>query len=179
MRESSRAALGGIISAIAVVIMLCTYISPFLVYTAPPFAGLILLIIVNEIGYKWSVGAFFTISFLSIFLIADKESAVFFTMFFGYYPILAVFLENAVHNKILRFLIKLIIYNLSVTVSFIICTFVFGIEYDEFGTGKNIFIILFAVLMNILFTAYNLLVTKFQLIYLLKFHKRIETLFKR
>ena len=62
MKESSKAALGGIVSALAVVVMLCTYISPLLVYTAPPFAGVLLLLIVNELGYKWSLGTFFAIS---------------------------------------------------------------------------------------------------------------------
>ena len=52
MRESSKAALGGIIAALSVSIMLLTYISPLLVYTVPVISGLLLLIIVTEIGYK-------------------------------------------------------------------------------------------------------------------------------
>jgi len=87
MRESSKAALCGIVAALAVVIMMITYISPVLVYTAPPFAGLILLLIVNEVSFSRAVGTYFAVSLLSLFLIADKEAATFFTCFFGFYPI--------------------------------------------------------------------------------------------
>ena len=59
MRESSKAALCGMVAALAVVIMMITYISPVLVYTAPPFAGLILLLIVNEVGFSRAVGTYF------------------------------------------------------------------------------------------------------------------------
>ena len=93
MRESTKAALGGIVSALAVIVMLVTYLSPLLVYTAPPFAGILLILIVNELGNKWAVGTYVSISLLSIFFIADKESAVFFTMFFGYYPILKLWMD--------------------------------------------------------------------------------------
>ena len=92
MRESSKAALGGIVAALAVVVMLATYISPLLVYTAPPFAGLLLIFIIKEIGYSWAFGTYAAVSLLSVFVIADKESAVFFTFFFGFYPILRSFL---------------------------------------------------------------------------------------
>ena len=78
MRESSKAALGGIVSALAVIAMLVTYLSPLLVYTAPPLAGILLILIVNEIGYRWAFGTYVSISLLSVFLIADKESAVFY-----------------------------------------------------------------------------------------------------
>ena len=65
MRESSKAALCGIVAALAVVIMMITYISPVLVYTAPPFAGLILLLIVNEVSFSRAVGTYFAVSLLS------------------------------------------------------------------------------------------------------------------
>ncbi len=64
MRESSKAALGGIIAALSVSMMLLTYLSPLLVYTAPVLAGLLLLIIVNEIGYRWAIGTYAAIGML-------------------------------------------------------------------------------------------------------------------
>ncbi|MBR3767891.1 MAG: hypothetical protein IKL10_06595 [Clostridia bacterium] len=177
MRESSKAALGGIVSALAIVIMLSTYISPLLVYTAPPFAGLLLLLIVNELGYKWSVGTYVSISLLSIFLIADKESAVFFTMFFGYFPILSVFFENRIKNKILRYIIKLKIFDISCFLSIMICIYVFGISYDDLTQDGLIFTIAFILLMNVLFVVYDILVVRLQQLYLIKFKKRFRKLF--
>ena len=106
MRESTKASLGGIIAALSIVIMLLTYVSPLLVYTAPPFAGILLLIIINELGFRWSAATFAAVSLLSVFIIADKEAAVFYTMFFGYYPILVTVINKAVKNKLVNFVIK-------------------------------------------------------------------------
>ena len=113
MKQSAKAAIGGIVSSLAIVIMLCTYISPLLVYTAPPFAGLLLILSVNEVGYKWAFGTYVSISILSLLFIADKESAVFFSMFFGYFPILTLYLEKRIRWFIVKFLIKLLIFNIS------------------------------------------------------------------
>lgn len=177
MKESSKAALGGIVSALAVVVMLCTYISPLLVYTAPPFAGVLLLLIVNELGYKWSLGTFFAISLLSVFIIADKESAVFFTMFFGYFPILSVFIKEKLKNKVIGYFIKLIIFNISCFAAVLVSVFVFGIKYDDI-TGEGIFYtISFIALMNLLFVVYNRLVDSLQMLYISRLQKRFRKLF--
>ena len=177
LRESSKAALGGIISALAVVIMASTYISPILVYTAPAFAGLLLLIIVNEISYKWALGTFISVSLLSMFMIADKEAAVFFTFFFGYFPILSKYLENAVKNKWIRTLIKAIIFNASSIISILISLFVFGISYDDFQDEGALYIVIFFILMNVLFLIYDSLVISLQLLYEKKLKKRFKKLF--
>lgn len=177
MKESSKAAIGGIVSALSVVIMLCTYISPLLVYTAPPFAGLLLILIVNELGYKWAAGTYVTISILSIFVIADKESAVFFTLLFGYYPILSLFLDNKMKIKPLRKILKLIIFNSACISSILMCMFVFNITYDDLFDGGVILAVIFALLLNILFFSYDTLVSKMHILYKLKFQKKFRKLF--
>lgn len=177
MKESSKASICGIVSALAVVVMLCTYISPLLVYTAPPFAGLLLLLIVNELGYKWALGTFFSISILSVFVIADKESAVFFTMFFGYFPILSIFLNNALKNKVIRYLVKLLIFNFACLLSVLTSVYVFGISYDDLFEDGVLHLILFVFAMNVLFVVYNRLINALQILYLSRFQKRFRKLF--
>ncbi len=177
MRESSKAALGGIISALAVVIMASTYISPVLVYTAPAFAGLLLLVIVNEISYKWAIGTFVSVSLLSIFMIADKEAAVFFTFFFGYFPILSKFLEKAIRRNWLRNLIKVMIFNASCIICVVVSLFVFGISYDDFQNEGALFMLVFFVLMNVFFFVYDRLVSSLQVLYIRKLKKKFRKLF--
>ncbi len=177
MRESTKASLGGIISALAIVIMLTTYISPLLVYTAPPFAGLLLLIIVNELGYKWSIGTFLSISILSVFIIADKESAVFFAMFFGYYPILATFFNKRVSNRFLNYIIKFFVFNISCLAAVFCCSFFFGISYSDVLNEGLVYIIAFILLLNIFFIIYDMLIIRLQLLYVLKLKKTIKKLF--
>lgn len=177
MRESSKAALSGIICALSVVTMMSTYISPLLVYTAPPIAGLLLLIIINEIDCKWTLGTYFAVSFLSIFLIADKESSVFFVMFFGYFPIISNLLQRKIKSKTVSFILKFLVFNVACAVSLFICIFILGVSYEDvFGEGA-VFAIIFAVLFEILFVVYNALVIRLQELYVLKFSKGIKKMF--
>ncbi len=177
MRESSKAALGGIIAALAVAVMLSTYISPFLVYTAPPVAGLLLLIIINEIDYKWAIGTFTAISFLAAFLIADKESSVFFTLFFGHFPISASFINEKVKNRFLNFMLKLFVYNVSCFSALSICIFVLGINFEDIFGDTAAMAVLFILLFEILFFVYNILLERLQQLYVLRFSKKIKKLF--
>lgn len=177
MKQSSKAAIGGIVSSLAVVIMLCTYISPLLVYTAPPFAGLLLVLTVNELGYKWSLGTYASISILSLLFIADKEAAVFFTMFFGYFPILVLFLEKRFRNKPFRFILKLLIFNISCCCAVFISSFVFEIDYSDFLEDGVFFLVFFIIMMNILFVIYDRLIIKIQFFYKSSVQKKFRKLF--
>lgn len=178
MRESSKAALGGIVSALALTVMLITYFSPFLVYTAPPFAGILLLIIVNEINYKWAFGTYAAISLLSIFLIADKEAAVFFVMFFGYYPILKMIIDSKIKLKVLRAIIKVLLYNGSLFLAILICMYVFSISYDDIGESGIIMTVLFVLLCNLLFVIYEFLLNRVQILYIQKLKGLFSRIFR-
>ncbi len=178
MRESSKAALGGIIAALSVSMMLITYISPVLVYTAPVFAGMFLLIIVEEIGYHWAFGTFTAVSLLSVFMIADKEAAVFYTMLFGYYPILREFICSKLRNRLLLFLIKLLIFNTALFGAIAICNYVFHIDYSEFSEGGKIMAALYIVMMNAVLFLYDMLIAKFTLLYKKRLQKKIRKMFK-
>ncbi len=177
MRESSKAALCGIISSLEIVIMLSTYLSPFLVYTAPAFSGLLLLLILNELGCKWAAGTYLTVSLISAFIIADKEAAVFYTMFFGFYPILCFVLNKKVLNKVIRTIIKFCSFNVSCLISFAICMFVLALDMSDIVGDGLFFTAVFAILMNILFFVYDMLITRLQQLYVKKLQKKFRKLF--
>lgn len=177
IRESSKAALCGIISALSVVIMLSTYLSPFLVYTAPAFAGLLLLLILNEIGYSWAIGTYFSISIVSLFIIADKESAVFFIFFFGFYPIIGYFFMNKLKNKVISWLLKIIVFNLSCFSAIIVCIFVLGVSFEDIISEGVFFTSVFVILLNVLFVVYDVLLLRLQELYIKKLRKRFCKLF--
>ena len=177
MRESTKAAFGGIISALSVIIMLITYLSPMLVYTAPPFAGLLLIIIVNELNKKWAFGTYVSVSLLSLFLIADKESAVFYTFFFGYYPVLHIIFEEKIRNRLLKIILKLIIFNTSVFAAVMVCQYIFNISYDDFNDLGKYSYIIFILLINILLLFYDILLKKMQILYKIKFRPKIKKIF--
>lgn len=179
MKDSSKSALGGIIAALSVSIMLLTYISPSLfVYSAPAVAGVFLVVIVGGMGYKWAFGTYAAVSILSMFLIADKEAAVFYVLLFGYYPILRTYFAEKIKNKVLLWIAKIFIFNIALALALLISNFVFGIDYSEFTEQGKWMVVLFLLLMNLLLIIYDLLVYRLLLLYTKKIHKRIRKLFK-
>ncbi len=178
MRESAKSALGGIIAALSVSFMLMTYLSPFLVYTVPVIAGILLLVIVTEIGYRWAFGTYVAISLLSLFLIADKEAAVFFVMLFGYYPILRDFITGKIRFKIIIALIKLFVFNAALFLSIAVCNYVFHIDYSELTAGGKYFFVIFVLLMNAVLWLYDYLIKVLTELYKKKLQKKLRALFK-
>lgn len=178
MRESSKAALGGIVAALSVVIMLATYLSPLLVYTAPPFAGILLIVILEELDLKWAFGTYVAISLLSLFMIADKEAAVFFTLFFGYYPILRAFFSTKIKKKQVLLLLGWIVFNVASAAAILLCAFVFHIDYGEFYENGKLFVILTIFLMNVVFIVYDFLLVRVHTYYRLKIKSKIKKIFK-
>lgn len=79
--------------------------------------------------------------------------------------------------KGLRIFTKLIFFNLMMILCQIILIKVFGIPFLEDGQSKW-FIAVFALLMNIMFFVYEVLIDKVTLLYIYKLEKRIKKLFK-
>lgn len=179
MKDSSKSALGGIIAALSVSIMLLTYISPSLfVYSAPAVAGVLLVVIVGEMGYKWALGTYVAVGILSIFLIADKEAAVFYVLLFGYYPVLRSFLAEKLTNRGIIWVIKIFIFNAALALAVFTSSFVFGVDYSEFMEKGKWLAAFFLLLMNLLLIIYDFLLDRLMLVYTKKIHKRIRKLFK-
>ena len=178
MKESSKSALGGIIAALSVSIMLLTYISPFMVYAAPAFAGVLLLIIHEEAGTGWAFGTWAAVSILSMVLIADKESSLYYILIFGLYPLLEDFLRRKIRLLIVRVAVKLLIFNASLAVTIALASFVFHVDYSEFAEKAGWLVITFLILMNVFFFIYDFLLRVLRRLYILKLHKKLLKLFK-
>ena len=82
------------VSALSVVIMLLTNIMPSMMYVIPIITGAIVFAVNEIIGKKWALGVFFVTSFISFILLTDKETALNYTLFFGYYPLLKPLYEK-------------------------------------------------------------------------------------
>lgn len=178
MRESSKSALGGVLAALSVSIMLLTYLSPFMVYAAPAFAGLFVIIIYHEAGLGWAVGEYVSVSLLSLILIADKEAAVFYICLFGFYPVVSEVLDNTIRLKSVRWCLKILLVNCSILVSFLLCFFVFGVDYKELFANGTVFVFLFLLLMNGVLLVYDFLARRLRDLYLKKLQGKVRRLFK-
>lgn len=140
-------------------------------YALPAASGILISVIVIEINKKWALGVYAVVSILSVLLVADKEAAVMYIMFFGYYPIIKAIFESK-FNKTITFALKMIVFNISMVIAFFISTYVFAVPFEEMekygpiaaflllGAGNIIFIIFDFALSNLI-TVYNMRWRKF------------------
>lgn len=124
LKKSSQVALGGVIASLCTLLMLLTGFFPFLTYAAPAAAGFLLIAIVVDCGYRWAVLVYLVVSLLSLFVVPDKQAAIIF-VFLGYYPIAKDYLDRHVKGRVLRWIIKFSIFNLSILLAYGLMLYVF------------------------------------------------------
>lgn len=74
--------------------MFLTGLIPIGTYALPAIAGVLLIVAVIEIGAKWAWMIYAAVAVLSLLFAADKEAALLFVLFFGYYPVLKSFFRT-------------------------------------------------------------------------------------
>lgn len=100
MKRSKKVAIGGLISAISLVIMFLTGLFPFATMALPGIAGALLIIPVVEMGRKPALLIYAAVAILSIFITPDREAAVYYIGLLGYYPIIKSKLEQLPSRKL-------------------------------------------------------------------------------
>ena len=93
-KKSKFIAFGGMIAALSICLMMLTGVISVLVYSTPIIVGLFLILMVVAMGKKWAFAVYIAVSVLSLLFVAQKESAIIYVAFFGYYPILKPVLES-------------------------------------------------------------------------------------
>ena len=105
MKKSTQVAVGGLASALCLLLMFLTGMIPFTTYALPAMAGIVLIAVVIENGTQTAALVYVSVSLLSLFLSPDKEAALMFLCFFGYYPVIKAKLEQ-IRPKLLELLAK-------------------------------------------------------------------------
>ena len=165
-----KVAVGGVFSAIALVLMMLTGVFPFGTYAFPVIAGVMLIVIYLEFGFRWSMLVYGVISIMSVLFVSDKEAALFFLLLFGYYPVVKSLIER-IKSKIVQYIIKLAIFNAAAVSVYFLMLFVFGMPADSFELfGVNIPLI-FLIVGNFVFLIYDLAINVVVAQYLQKYRK--------
>ena len=159
MKKTRYTTISGMVSALSVVIMLLTNIMPSMMYVIPIITGAIVFAVNEIIGKKWALGVFFVTSFISFILLTDKEAALNYTLFFGYYPLLKPLYEKL--PKVLSWGVKVLTFNAALVTIGLIVTFIFKLPFLDEDMGK-FSIPIFAVLFNIVFVMYDIMFTVFK-----------------
>ncbi len=158
----------GILSALAIVVMLITFI-PYFMFIAPVIASCIIAFIYIELGSRYSILSYGVISVLSLLFSPDKEAAMIFVGVFGLYPLVKMFCENRVKQLLLQFLAKLLYLNIGLVLSYLIIVFIFGIPLEGMEDLGKFAVPILIVLANFMFIMNDVAMTRLLFLYKIKF----------
>ena len=164
----------GLFAALSVVIMLLAYIG-VLTYAVPALAGALLVIIYLELGVKNAFTVYFAVSVLS-FIMCEKESALCYLLFFGYYPLIKAYIER-IQSRVSQWIIKVALFSVSFSLVLILATFVLDIPIDTMGYGVYYIIGLFLGL-EVMFVFYDIALTRVITFYLVVYREKFRKLMK-
>ncbi|MCH5299371.1 MAG: hypothetical protein J1E96_06375 [Ruminococcus sp.] len=172
MKDSFRVAFCGLVSALALVLMLCTGLIPVGTYAFPIFSGMLLVAVVIEFGEKWAVAAFAAVSILSLFLAGDKEAVAYFIAFFGFYPIAKSGIER-LRSRAVQYILKYALFTVCIVAAFTVCKFVLAIPDEEFTVFGVYVPWVFLLVAEVFFLVYDKCVTVMVTRYIVSIRNKI------
>ena len=177
MKQSSKCAIGGIVAALSLVLMISVAIVPFMTYALPAVAGALTIFMVIETDKKWAFGVYCTVAILGMLLVPDKEVAVMYLAFFGYYPIYKAFLENKLPLAV-GWIIKVLTFAGTMAGSYYLMMKFMGVTIDETEDwGVWAYPILLGM-GTVTFIIYDIALTKMITLYIIKWQKHFKRYFK-
>ena len=183
MTVSAKTALGAMITALSVVILIPSAMQVF-VYTLPAMAGMLTMFAVIEIDKKWAIGSYAATSLIGLLFIANKEAVIYYVAFFGYYPVIKAVLESKL-PRVAEYVLKFLIFNVSIILSGVVLVKVFGMPYNDLLgiDGESAFFTKYALyimlgLGNAVFLLYDVALTRLVTAYIYVWQKRFHKLFK-
>ena len=169
MKRSARVALGGVIAALSIVLLLLGYI-PAASMICPILAGFLLMLVYLHADMKTAVLVFITASVIS-FPTCDITVVLLYVLFFGYYPLLKSRLER-IRFRPAEWILKLLTFNAGAAVYYLVLQYVLGIPMNISLFGiRSIWVLLIAA--NLVFLLYDRALSIFITRYKQTFFRRV------
>ena len=178
MRKSAKTALGGIIAALSVVLMLLSSVIPFMQYALPAIAGTLMIIMVIEVGKGWAFAAYSSVSFLSLILLADKEAAMMYVAFFGWYPILKPIIESRIKLRFIQWILKFLSFNTALISAYFFLFSVFGLKPEDLTEHGIPGLIALLAAGNVMFIIFDIFITRIVFTYQTRWQSTFRNIFK-
>ena len=150
MRQNNarKIALGGMMAALAVVIMCLGGLIPIATYVCPMLCCLTAFFVLSFCGKRIAWAWYIAVAILALLMSPDKEAAVIF-LFLGYYPLIKLTVER----RKLSVVVKFLFFNVSILAAYWVLIQILGLdqiaqENAQFGIWG---IVLLLVLGNVTF----------------------------
>ena len=175
MGENSRKmAVGGMMVALAVAVMLLGGVIPVATFCCPAFAGLLLLPVRIECGKRVALGAYVAIAALSVLLGPDKEAALLFA-FLGYYPVLKWTFDGRIKNRWLRRLAKFLLWNCAIGAMYALIFYVLKLDQvlADYRDMTRWMTALTLLIGNVTLGLYDIVLVRFSMLYLARLRGKL------
>ena len=116
-------ALGGVLAALAVVVMSMGTLIPVATYVCPILCAVLLQTVLKTCGVRIAWAWYGAVAILSLLLAPDKEAAAVF-VFIGYYPIV----KPALDKRKFPWLWKGLLFNAAILIMYWLLMHLFGLE---------------------------------------------------
>ena len=174
---SFKVALGGVVAALSLLFMILAGVTSTLVYAIPMITGALLMMLVVEFGHGFATLIYVAVSVLSLLLLGNKEAAIMYVAFFGYYPIIKSILEKHIRSFVC-WIVKYLIFNVAIVSSYFITTRIFMISFEDIESLGKFALPLLLLAGNVLFVIYDIMLTRLVSVYLYRWRKSIKRVFK-
>lgn len=146
--KASDMALGGVLAALAVVIMSLGGLIPAATFVCPMLCMLIVTIVLKRCGRRTAWAWYGAVAILSLLLSPDKEAAAVF-VFLGYYPILKPKLDSLP----CKWLWKALLFNAAILLMYWLLMNLFGMAEltEEFAEMGVVMTVITLILGNVCF----------------------------
>lgn len=182
--RTKKLALGAMLAAMGVVMLAIGGLVEVLDLSMAALASFFCIFAVIEMGKGYPIMIYASTGILAVVLMPHSLSGWFYLLFFGYYPIVKENLERL--PRVAAWALKLLVFNVAITVYAVICYFLFFGELElllnEFSTlfgGMNIGGVLIAIvyaILNLVFVMYDFALTRLISLYLARLRRRFRFL---
>ena len=160
------------IVALSAVLMLLTGVFPMMDFALPALAGVLLIAVVVELGWKWAVLCWLAVSLISFFIAPLKDSALFYFVLLGNYPILKYAIES-LRRPALEWALKFAAFNLTAGLGLAVVVLLFRMEaYAGVLTAAPLMLAGGLLLLNVIFLVYDMALTRLVTAYIGFFRPR-------
>lgn len=167
-------------AALSVVLMLFEGLFPVASIAIPALAGCLLIPVTAHAGMGWAFGAYGSAGILCLLLAPDREAALIYLLFFGYYPALFAVLSR-IRSTVLRWAAKLALFNTAAIGEALLAILVLGVSTEEFTTIPWVGIygpVVLLALANLVFLVYDRALGQVISLYYRRFYSRFERYFR-
>lgn len=177
MNKTVKITFCSIVTALSVAVMFLSGLIPIATIAIAALVGCFTIPVVAQCSVKWGFAVYTMTAILSFFFVVDKETVLFYVLFFGYYPVIYGMLSR-IKNNVLRYIAKLGIFNVAVLIEGLIATYILLLPIEDVGILGKYTIAVIWVLANIVFFMFDYSLRGIIGMYYYRLHSVIKKTFK-